>query len=94
MCRCQDYILINSGNSTQEICGNLSSNSELSAILSNSMNIVFRSSEEQNFTGFFMLVFCVPSECALNGIGSAFFGAIYIIILYIQSAKQYLIIIY
>ena len=92
MCRCQDYILINSGNSsTQEICGNLSSNSELSAILSNSMNIVFRSSEEQSFTGFFMLVLCVPSECALNGIGNAFFGAIYIIILYIQSVKERLI---
>ena len=38
-----------------------------------------------------MLVFCVPSECALNGIPSASIGAIYTIILYIQSTKEYLI---
>ena len=93
MCRCQDYILINSESlGAQEICGNLSSNNETSAILpSNSMNVVFRSSETQSFTGFFMLVLCVPSECALNGIGSASFGAIYIIILYLQSVKEHLI---
>ena len=92
MCRCQDYIIIKSeGSGVRELCGSLSSNSELSAILSNSMNVVFRSSEEQRFTGFFMLVLCVPSECALNGIGSASFGAICIIILYIQSVKDHLI---
>ena len=92
MCRCQDYIFINSESfGTSEICGNLYSNSELSGILSNSMKVVFHSSEEQSFTGYFMLVLFVPSECALNGIGSAFFGAIYIIILYIQSVKDHLI---
>ena len=52
------------------------------------MNVVFRSSEKQTFTGFYMLVVCLPAECALNGIESSFFGAIYTIILYIQSAKE------
>ena len=36
-----------------------------------------------------MLVFCLPAECALNGIGSSFFGANYMIILHIQNAKEH-----
>ena len=42
MCRCQDYILINSESfGTQKICGNLSSNNELSGILSSSIRMLF-----------------------------------------------------
>ena len=96
MPRCQDYILIDRGIlEPHEICGNFSSNSYLPQFShSNSMKILFRSSEEQRYTGFFMWVVCLPARCAAYGIGSAFWGqltyySVFCILYIMQISKKH-----
>ena len=62
-CRCQDYILIDSGvGRTTEICGNISANSVFTLGTRN-FTVYFRSSETINHKGFEMYIVCFrPNE--------------------------------
>ena len=61
--RCQDYLLIHRGVAgTTELCGKTTTNDSVFQLESGEFNVIFRSSEERNFTGFQMYVICFRED--------------------------------
>ena len=61
-CRCQDYILIDSGmGETKEICGNNTSANSVFTLGTRNFTVYFRSSETINHKGFEMYIVCFRS---------------------------------
>ena len=80
-CRCQDYILIDSGmGETTEICGNdISANSAL-ILETRYFTVFFRSSETINHKGFKMNIVCFrPGEIVLPAVPGDYYRACHFI---------------
>ena len=67
LCRCEDYILIDRGDSgTIEICGNSTSTADMILLSNNfkssNLTVIFRTSESVQGHGFQMFVFCAAPD--------------------------------